>query len=163
MVTSFLSTSRSPRLYLLDYHGTYLNWLWRLFLCLPHLELGMATVALCDLRITFRHTLLCVALHMSTGYGGGIVLVRYEEYIVGILFTLISAFLRRLHTSTLQSSTGVPVRFKEYIVGIPFPVLSPHLCHRHLLEHRVTSDQWLSRSSLAPRGVQITLLSLTKP
>ena len=24
--TSFLSASRSPRPYLLDYHGTYLNW-----------------------------------------------------------------------------------------------------------------------------------------
>ena len=22
--------------YLLDYHGTHLNWLWRLFPCLPH-------------------------------------------------------------------------------------------------------------------------------
>ena len=33
---------------------------------------------------------------MSIGYGG-IVRVRYEEYIVGILFALISPYLRRLH------------------------------------------------------------------
>ena len=38
-----------------------------------------------------------------------LVRVRYEEHIVGILFTLIAAFLRCLHTSTLQPSTGVPV------------------------------------------------------
>ena len=52
--------------------------------------------------------------------------VRFEEYIVGILFTLISAFLRRLHlpehqagelTSTLQPSIGVPVHGR-----ILFPV-----------------------------------------
>ena len=53
-----------------SFPSAYLNWLWRLIPCLPHMELGMATVAMCDLRITFRHIFLCVALHMSTGYSG---------------------------------------------------------------------------------------------
>ena len=84
---------------------------------------------------------------MSIGYGG-IVLVRYEEYIVGILFALISPYLRCLHLLVHQVTyvslpwryhpwrfeeyilgiTGVPVRLKEYIVGILFPVLSLHIC-----------------------------------
>ena len=55
-----------------------------------------------------------------------------REHIVGILLTLISAFLCRLHTSTLQPSTGVPVHGRY-----PLP---------RLLEHRVTPAQWLSRS-----------------
>ena len=66
MATSFLSASRSPRPYLLDYHGTYLNWLWRHFPCPPHMELGMATVALCDLRITFSAVASLTSLVTAT-------------------------------------------------------------------------------------------------
>ena len=60
---------------------------------------------------------------MSIGYGG-IVLVRYEEYIVGILLALISPYLRCLHLVEHQVIYVSlpwryhPWRFEEYILGI---------------------------------------------
>ena len=71
---------------------------------------------------------------MSIGYGG-IVRVRYEEYIVGILFALISPYLRRLHLLEYQVTHVSllwryhPWRFEEYISMIRG---NPKLCSTQL-------------------------------
>ena len=60
---------------------------------------------------------------MSIGYGG-IVLVRFEEYIVAIPFTLLSPYLRRLHLLKHQVTyvhlpwRYRPWRFEDYIFRI---------------------------------------------
>ena len=45
------------------------------------------------------------------------------------------------------------LRMTQLSVYIYAASISPHLHRRHLLVHLVISVQWLSRSSLAPRGV----------
>ena len=93
----------------------------------------------CDLSLCASRSMFTSTLAPSTGappHGYGVILlVRVEQYIVGYHYI-------------------VSVRFVEYIFCIPFSAAPSHFSASiYLLEHLVIPVQWLSRSSLAPRGI----------
>ena len=68
--------------YLLDYHGTHLNWLWRIFPCPPHMELGPLVTVVASYLFSSRLSLhfYAVFIHLRCNH-----LLEYL-YMVGILF-----------------------------------------------------------------------------
>ena len=138
-----------------DYHGTYPNWLCRHFPCPLHMELGMATVALCDLRISFSAFASLTSLVTLQG-----VHCRYP-------------LPRSLSTSAPPSSTGAPCHFRPVAIEI-VPGASRSTDYTTFTDETMRSLPLRSLSLTKPlplrsctltrlKGLPLRSCSLTKP